>query len=689
MPLVSKFARPNPTGCLMLGDSRLGYAQGITNSSSLFETQLRASEALGSLIADATNGALSFSESYLFAIPGETSLGMLDKMSLTGIATTGNPAYAKTSQSADNNLNTYSSGTYSVLTHPANVALMFISVNDQTIGSYYTSPLISMQTIAAALDLLKPKTVYLMNEFPRNTQMVWWEAQTVTLLACQSTNTVGFIDGESFGVVGLLNKTTGAVYTKVTSLTAVGQYTVTAGGAYAFYVGDTISTALLTYSWRGGYGTTSTQITMHNWLQSNLPTFIDPVSNVRYNISGALFNRPHVFSVDSWGAVLDPVYTASPSCIPGGSMDALHLTPYTNKLISQAVAATHKRAYPAGAPDLSGLVKSGYLDGSQHICGAPNNIRIATGDFATKTWTRTLPSTMVPVTPGTLAVWTGQVIGFDDGAGHLVGTGVGTSTINYATGVITFVVTGTAPGSVGIYAQTDPTNVMENGLFAVSNSAVVSANGTGASGNQQWPWTSFTSGFSPCTSVNSHVASISPVYDDGGYPGLKVVLSNGGPCGGNPTVSISGPNITQGAAPAGAFGWAVGDTLAAVCRVQILPGPDGRLYGLEAISIGFQVTSTAQAITKPGQGSTVTTLISAGGTGAPGYPINDLILTNGSFSYTQVSPSLCTLGLATTSVLIPQLVIYQDHNTSNPTPISATIIFSRYAIRKILGAQGQ
>ena len=91
------------------------------------------------------------------------------------------------------------------------------------------------------------------------------ESQTVTSHTCTVTHSANFVtDG------GVVNASTGSPYQAVASLTAVGQYTVTAG-VYTFYSSDTISTALITYTYNSP--STGESATIINVAMGQMPQF--------------------------------------------------------------------------------------------------------------------------------------------------------------------------------------------------------------------------------------------------------------------------------------------------------------------------------------------------------------------------------------------------------------------------------
>jgi hypothetical protein len=94
------------------------------------------------------------------------------------------------------------------------------------------------------------------------------ESCTVTSLTCTVANAAHFVKD-----LGVVNAATGAVYTDVGagSLTAIGQYKATSGGVYTFFTGDTIATALITYSYSSS--STGQSSTILNVAMGQMPQF--------------------------------------------------------------------------------------------------------------------------------------------------------------------------------------------------------------------------------------------------------------------------------------------------------------------------------------------------------------------------------------------------------------------------------
>lgn len=100
------------------------------------------------------------------------------------------------------------------------------------------------------------------------------EANTVTSHTCTVANAAHFLTDS-----GVLNQATGQPYILVASAPAVGQYTVTSGGVYAFNASDTIATALISYTWTN---TTGNSFLVTNQDMGAMPTFLVEYTNQQF-----------------------------------------------------------------------------------------------------------------------------------------------------------------------------------------------------------------------------------------------------------------------------------------------------------------------------------------------------------------------------------------------------------------------
>jgi len=186
---------PQPTGYIVLGDSRVGNSGGLVTTGNTYKwAQTLALNALG-FVSEAIGNILPRSMNSNYGLGASTSYNMWTRLWSISNAATGNAASTVTGNTSDQGFNTASSTVYSPVGHPANIVLMLVSVNDNAYSSYYTSPLVSMRHIANSLDALRHKTVFLSNEIPRGTGIAICESRTVASLTCTAINTSGFQDG--------------------------------------------------------------------------------------------------------------------------------------------------------------------------------------------------------------------------------------------------------------------------------------------------------------------------------------------------------------------------------------------------------------------------------------------------------------------------------------------------------------
>lgn len=649
---------PIPNGMLVAGDSR---AAGFTNlglTASYSSSTIHNSSSCFDWVPQHSGQVFYVSPSSNYGVSGSTSLSLFYRTNTLSIASTGNPANAITGVSQDNPYNTKNTGNYSLVSHPVNTVFIICSTNDTTGPSYYVSPLLGMIPIAKTLDLLSHKTVFLANEMPKGTGISCHESHAVSSNSCTATNTTGFEDASALGIPAVFNGTTGAIYTKVASGPAVGQYSVNSSGVYSFNASDTITTALVSYTYTAT-GSSSYLITMHNWLQSSDPIFVDPSSGITYPIAGALYKRPWVVSVDTWGTLVDPNVANTPK--RGTVKDGIHSTSYGGQLIAKNAIVPKIRQLWPNLPTIA-------------YSPTRNNQKIATGNGSTSAYSVTLPSTMLPVPQGSLKIFTGTsggAVGVDNGSGSITGTGISSGTINYSTGALSVTFSSNVGNSVSIFAYCDPRNALDNGLM--DPSPILGSNtptGTGASGTVPAPWTGL------CTNMGGVTATFSTTTDDEGYPAVQIVLTTAtGVTGTGPVCRLSSGTITQAAQQIVASGpWM------ACANIKISAGPDGHLYGLTGVSSTVGINPANGS--KPGQAS-VTNFTLNGNQGTANITLTDLDLLpgGGSIKYTACTPVFDLTGFTSMSGTVNFTA-----NMATNWAVSATVLISRVAFYQTPGA---
>lgn len=636
---------PTPTTIMGFGDSRLQKSSALTSSGGSYsQSRVFSGGFLHSI--EAVNDYLVLpGATGVYAVGASTTKNGTERLNTASNATTGSPAQTATGDSADAAYNSQATGEYSPVSDPANIVFYLYSTNDGSYPSYFTSPKKSMQEISLHLDALTGagKVVFLANEIPRGRGFVQSEVRPVTSLACKTNSSA------AVSLRRLRNRETGAIYTKVTTLTAVSQYKVmdTAGNV-TFFTGDPITNAQIDYDY-GNVPSGAYLNTVHNWLGSSAANFVDPDSGVDYGIPGALYGRPMVISVDTWGAMKNPATNADQTFNADGVLgDALHTNTLGSTIVGRTFMTKFKQVYPGATSKLKAITKNGYLFG--------------TGTGALKVFTGTLPTIgMVPVTASKLKVFANGIVGVDDGAGNITGSGI-TGTINYTTGALSLTFT-TAPAvnaKIEVYANGGE-NLITNGLFDPAHGAGT-VTPTGVTGTPPKGW-----GLTVDTDLQAAITAgtVAVTLDNSqtnprtGLPELRVRVQGtiGGTTGtaGNLTLAnlVTLPAnrlVTTGA----------GDKMRASLNYRVLPGPDGTVQSL----IGVQVKGQAQsstAVTRPGVGGAgPNTAITIGGAtaggGANATPFDDQDVTSGSFESslltTPVDVAAMTLGTTQHNVII-------------------------------------
>lgn len=407
-------------------------------------TTARASSGLGgigfaALIQPLAGNIFLIDQGHNHAVGDTTTLAMLERSKSLSVATTGNPAFAITARGADANFSINSDGRASVLTQTGNIVVSAsVGVNDT--ASYFNTrddnvtAAVGWKTVrhaAAYADALGAagKRWYVGNEIPRG-RAQYFETKTVASGTCSATNTGNFVDGESYGAVGVVGVFAAGAprpLVKVASAPAQDQYTVSAGGVYAFGGTAPIS-VFIAYNANGTSGNpTDDRIRVINeWCNSSAANFVSTVNGIDYLIAGLQYNRPWVRVVDTFNAVLDTASGALQLALPG-TMDNLQLHGFAPG--QHLVATAFKAKFDADFP------------GAKRLDYRPtrNNWYSARGTGAAGvSHSGTLPPSMrwtagneVP----TLISVNGVPIGRADTAtGVITGTGIASGALNFATG---------------------------------------------------------------------------------------------------------------------------------------------------------------------------------------------------------------------------------------------------------------
>jgi hypothetical protein len=283
-----------------------------------------------------------------------------------------------------------------------------------------------MLNIAAMLDAygVVGKTVFLANEIPTGVALGYNETYTVPAGGGTYTTAHAATYAKDWYVSYLPTPggtKDGVTLTKVASNPGAGQYSVTAG-AYTFSAADAGARVLVNYYWyaSGKGGNTPYHVAVHNWLSSRAANFVDTGNtNIDYGIPGALYGRPWVVSVDTWGAMADP---SAPTQNDGRVLtDGLHPSVTGCMVIAEAFAEQIRKHLPSADFSHLATMPTTYV-------GTPSS---GLGNGVIKTFTGTYPKT--PISSGTFSITAAGIVASDNN-GSLAGAGVTTGTINYSTG---------------------------------------------------------------------------------------------------------------------------------------------------------------------------------------------------------------------------------------------------------------
>lgn len=625
-------------------------------------------------------------EGFSHSVGGSSTHAMNERRKSTSISATGNPAFTDTALANDANYSTGSDGVATVLTQGGNhVISASVGVNDS--APFYNSPSTASQSlvkIAEYADALGAagKVWYVGDEFPRSGAFAAMESKTVAGGTCTATNTTGFVDGETFGVVGVIGKfadLSSRPLTKVASAPAQDQYTVTSGGVYTFG-GTAPATAYLNYNYASRAADTYLLV-IHEWMSSSAANFTATANGVNYGVPGLLYNRPWVRVASTWSAL-----EVSTNVAKRGTFDSLqlHANFYGGYLAAQAFAAKVAADYPS-APDFSQTPTR-------------NNWYAARGTGAATTLTGTLPPSMrtgftVTAAPTLISVNGAPTGKVDTATGAITGTGITSGTLNFSTGAfsVTFAV---APavnaqvwfeqdiGNYNLATMTEGTigrNSVMNGLMdmtAASGGNLIAFTGTSsvtgiAASAVPYGWG--LTGAAMNTAITNATATIAAAAetDANGYP--RFVLE----CSGYHTAAISLLLSQSGNSTAARL--IVGDQMQAGGQVRYAKhSTRAHLYGLRGANLKNSVATGAVNRTFSSGVQSCTTFTSSVTDGGTGMYLDDLTLNaaGGALDLARIAPLVDTTGL-TPSGHTPSITWTLDANV----PFACRVGVGRFQAR--------
>lgn len=645
---------PNPTGMAFMGDSRTAFGLGVNVSGTTWSSTQAHGQAVSGWLQHEGGNRILRAPGGMYAYASSTTLRQVNALASASVATTGNPAQALTgaSSNADAVFNPLSNGEYSVLDNPANVVVYLPAGTNDKSSAYYSgvapNPIKSMELIAGILDDLQAaeKIVLLGNEMPSGYNMAWAEAKTLAGTTTTPTNTTGFVDGESFGIVGVIDGDTNTPMTKVVGAPGVGQYSLT-GTTYTFNATHP-SKVFLAYAY--GPGATGVyQFTLHEWLQSAAANFVGS-NGTDYGVPGALYGRENVFSLDTWGAIADPATTGTATLAKKGSLsDPVHPGQYAGLLAGRAFSDLVDNLWPSL--------------GSEARRPTKNNWRatLASGTLGTVFQQLTLnplPGVMgaLPLTPGAQRVRLvsnlGTWIGVDDGAGKIVGTGFDTTpgrcTIDYATGVIKlyFAAPANTTAASNIIVEQDAENILVNGLFDPAQGTVARPAGiTGQDLPSGWSMLALNSELVTALGLGKAAGGIdialAQVTAPDGTPGIQFTI-DGNPGGGLPSLTINpAASLYQ---PQFRFNAANPDNFRSGVNARLEAGPNGHLYGVYGVSLSNTLTSSTN-FTRAYNASSLNAVSGSVGGGSATVPYSDSIIASGPLDMELLIDELSTAGM--------------------------------------------
>jgi hypothetical protein len=653
------------------GDSRTASMGGrtVSGGSLIITGGYGAAFNMAGLIQTVCGNKWLLKEGFQHAIGASTTLAQRERSLSNSIATVGNPAQVTTGGITDNQYSVGSDGVATILTQSGNhIFSCAVGVNDNS-GSpatYYNSPSTASQTLATIASIadaigVAGKVWYVGNEFPRGDGCFVMESKTVSGGTCTATNTTNFVDGETFGAVGVVGVfATGAPrpLVKVGSSPIQDQYTVTSGGLYTFG-GTAPTTAYITYNASPSGGRTATYDQLRiikEFMESSSSNFTSSVNSVNYGIPGLQYNRPWVRVADTFAATVDSATGASQLPKPG-QFDNLQL--HGNILAAYRTAVAFKTKFDADYPSAESIDQR----------PTRNNWYAARGTGSGTTFSGTLPSSMcvgfTSTNAPTLIAINGIPIGkVDTSSGAITGTGITSGTLNYTTGAwsITFAVATTMAANNQLWFEQDignydlttmaegtiGRNAVNNGLLdmtAASGTNLTTTTGTssisGIAGSSiPYGWT--LSNAAMATAVTNGTASVSVASetDSNGYPRFVVEAS------GSHTATTS-LQLGSGAINSISGRITAGDGITAGAQARYSKHSTiGRFYGCTGIQCNGNMVTTSLSRNSSTGSQSVTSLTTRSNDGGTGMYIDDSLLdeSGGAFDAYRVTPILNTTG---------------------------------------------
>lgn len=421
---------------------------------------------------------------YNHGVGGSTSEAAYQRFLSNSIASTGNPAFALTNVSFDNAYSAGSDGAYDGATALGKHDFILTGVNDPSGNgaAYYNVPFTgyqSLRSLAKLVDasLAAGRMPILCNGLPRGRKAFVMQPLTIVGNTATATETGNFVDGESYGAVGVVGRFADSPFprpmTKVASAPGQDQYTVTSGGVYTF--GGTAPTNVwASYAAANSLiATSNSERIIRDWCNSSAANFTWGGND--YTLPGAKYGRPLLRVPDTFAAMVDAATGASELAKPG-TMDDLQL-----HTIHAGAALVSTAVIDALSPDYA---SSPSLD----MRPTRNNWYLAKGNGLQTVFNCTLPPSMRIAVP-TLVSINGAVIGsVDPSTGAITGTGIVSGTCDFATGAVTFTISAGSvmPANAQLWFEQDlgpngERNGQMNGLmdmFQVSNPNIGTSTGT-------------------------------------------------------------------------------------------------------------------------------------------------------------------------------------------------------------------
>jgi peptidoglycan hydrolase-like protein with peptidoglycan-binding domain/lysophospholipase L1-like esterase len=679
---------------LVFGDSRTANGGGLgphTNSSS-YTSSIAISNDFSACIPVESNNNTYFGPEWNFGVGAQSTAGMVSRYSTASTATTGGTASNYVGAGGaitvtDNEFNIASNAEYSSLTDPSNVIVFMGGVNDSNIGPASPPQQQSMINIATLLTAWRAagKVVFLSNELPTGVAIAYREQYTIP--AGGGTFTVAhassfYNDGYVSYAPAPGGANDGVELTKVSSAPGAGQYSV-ASGQYTFSAADAGATVAVDYTYinnaHGGVG----NMALHNWLTSSAADFVDPTSGIDYQIPGALYNRSWVIPVDTWDTIADPAQTALSYNLPYTLFDGLHPTLYGCQQIAKPISAAIDARLPS--TDYSSLPT-----GDTELLETSNGVKTTYSSADTSPAGK--PFELTPIIPGTFTLTAGTTTGTDDGNGNIVGAGIASSTINYATGSWVVNYTSKPPINTKIIGSNESDgDILFNGSFSPtegftapttisgcsagcqSSGNITSSNNTGIPARWISTIDANTSAQIASGSMKINIALSTTTSD--GYPEIELQLSGKTSSAGSMSITLTQPGINYLMGNQKYRGTAV---------VKIDAGPNGHLYGLSVVQakatctagLGTSFTPAGETTTFS-NGASSPNYVGRTGTGGTGLEFSDSDISSGELRLPFLTQSCDTTGMTGSLTGTYLFAIAADAST----PISATIHISRASMK--------